>query len=130
MTTKLDLGTLIGEWAIADSEARAAYARKKEIEFEINVYMREKYPDEYRRLEQGKATMFKAEGVKLSIRRQYDNNLLRAAIGEEYPDAFEQVTTEKINGKKLLKLWGDAAMHEKLSDTLIPSPVTVKIVVD
>ena len=123
-----DLGTLIGEHTLVTIEANKNYARKKELEFEIAAYMAEKYPDDFKRLQNGKVTTFKAEGVQLSTERKYDLNKLRAVVGETHPEIIKQATTEKADGNALRRLWSDAEWAEKLRDTLVPQNITVKVV--
>ena len=127
MTTSTDIGTLVGEWAIADTEARIAYARKKELEFEILTYMREHYPDEWERIEQGIVTTFTAEGISFTRGRTYDPDKLRAVIGEEYPAAFKVVTTEKVDGNVVKGLWKDAALAKQLATAVLPAIPRMKV---
>ncbi len=129
MTTKQDIGTLIGEWVTKHVEAKAAYAQQKEVEFEIQAYMRENYPDEWRLLQSGQKPTFTAEGVTLTTTRTYDLNALRAEIGEEHPGAFKQVTTEKVDGNYMRKLWADAAVARRISKSgaLLPGTISVKV---
>ncbi len=127
MTTTQDIGTLLGEWAAAKSEADRHYARKKEFEFQIIAYLRDRYPDEYARMERGIVTTFTAEGVTLSRRREYDTDALRSVIGEEYPAAFKEVVTTKVDGNVVKGLWRDAALAERLAETVLPAVPTIKV---
>ena len=127
MTTASDIGTLVGGWAEEKAEASRHYARAKELEFEIIAYMRETYPDEWQRMEQGAVTTFTAEGVSFSRKREYDINKLRAMIGEEYPQAIYEVVAERVDGNVVKGLWKDAAIAKQLVTAVLPAVPSMKV---
>ncbi len=127
MTTKTDIGQLVAEWAYNKAAADKAYAQKKELEFIIQGYMKDRYPEEWSRLERGITTTFTAEGIKFTRTRQYDTDKLRAAIGEDYPAAITRVEVEKVDGNVVKGLWKDAALAEKLADAVLPAAVSMKV---
>ena len=129
--TDNDIATLVGEYASTKAQADALYRRVKELEFELISALREAYPEEWGRWERG-ISSFKAEGVTVELKREYNIDALRAEFGEERNDLIvseivPEHIVEKADGRKLASMWRDAALAKRLEHCVIPP--TPKVVI-
>jgi hypothetical protein len=127
-----DIASMVAELAITQAEieatAKPLYAKANELKFALAAALREQYPEEWGRWERGVAK-FLADGIEISLKRVYDTDKLLAEFGEEMPDV---VTTEtqvvtKANGRKLARLWKDAAYARRLEHTLVQQKPELKV---
>ena len=128
MTTATNIRQLAADYAETKQAADNLYRAAKEIEYQLIAAIREEYPDEYSRWERG-VQSFKAEGVQIPLKRDYDADKVLAEFGEEFPGLVvtETKTVTKVDGKAAMKLWADAALARRLEKCLVPQVPKVKV---
>ncbi len=127
-----DIATMVGELAAKRALIKDLRSEEKELEFQLISHLRQRYPEEWSRWERGIAS-FKAEGIEIPLKREYDVNKFRAAFGEEMPQAIDEehevteVVPAKVNGRKVAGMWRDAALAKRLEATIMPQIPRVRL---